>query len=303
MSKEKEPEISLIDRIRNRLNDNSGKEMAKTFDEAADLMQIKSWIKLKPFFKLSTGGDGFPCGHITQIIGKPDSGKTTLVMEGMVSCQKDGGVVYLIDSEHKFSMGRFALMGGKPKEVIVIQTETLEDAWTGINQVLNEAQLLRDEGFTGPMMMVWDSVAASVPESIMESESGDHHMAVEAKMNNKNVRRLRQSIKKTEVACVFINHYYMTNPKTKYEQPELIIKGGEELSFLSTLIIRTKQGAKIERTVLGEKQQIGRTTRFFIHKGHFHGRTITKDVSVVDIGILETAEDLEKYQKSLRGEF
>jgi RecA/RadA recombinase len=136
----------------------------------------------------------------------------------------------------------------------------------------------------------------------MDSESGDHHVAVEAKMNNKNVRRLRQIIKKTEIACVFINHYYMTQPKTKYEQPELIIKGGEELAFLSTLIIRTKQGAKISRTIKGEEQQIGRTTRFFIHKGHFHGRTITKDVSVVDIGILETPEDLEQYKKSLRGE-
>jgi hypothetical protein len=95
----------------------------------------------------------------------------------------------------------------------------------------------------------------------------------------------------------------MTQPKTKWEQSELIIKGGEEITFLSTLILRTKQGAKITRTVLGEEQQIGRTTRFFIHKGHFHGRTITKDVSVVDKGILESPEELEAYKKSLRGEF
>jgi RecA/RadA recombinase len=296
-------EVSLVDKIRNRLNENAGKELAKSFSAAEDLLQVKSWITLKPFFKHTTGGDGFPCGHITQIIGKPDSGKTTLMMEGMVVCQKMGGVVYLLDSEHKFSMSRLALMGGKPEEVVVIQTETLEEAWDGIEKILSEVQTLREEGVTAPMMMCWDSVAASVPESIMESETGDAHMAVEAKLNNKNVRRLRQSIKKNELACVFINHFYMTNPKTKYEQPELIIKGGEELSFFSTLIIRTKQGAKIERTVLGEKQKIGRTTKFYVHKGHFHGRTIDRDVSIVDIGILETAEELEKYQKSLRGEF
>lgn len=295
-------EMSLADRIRNRLNENSGKELTKAFSEEDDLLQVKSWIPLKPFFKQGTGGDGFPCGHITQLIGKPDSGKSTLAMEGMVSCQKLGGIVYLIDSEHKFSMKRLALMGGSPKDVVVIQTENLEEAWDAIEKILNEVQTLREEGVTEPMMMVWDSVAASVPESIMESESGDHHVAVEAKMNNKNVRRLRQAIKKNELACVFINHYYMTQPKNKYEQSELIIKGGEELTFFSTLIVRTKQGAKISRTVLGEEQQIGRTTRFFVHKGHFHGRTITKDVSVVDIGILETPEDLEKYKKSLRGE-
>ena len=297
-----EVEVSLVDRIRNRLNENAGKELTKVFGEEDDLMQVKSWIPLKSFFKLGTGGDGFPCGHITQIIGKPDSGKSTLAMEGMISCQKLGGIAYLIDSEHKFSMGRFKLMGGNPRDIVVMQTETLEDAWTAINSALTEIQTLREEGIAAPMMLVWDSVAASVPESIMESEAGDFHVAVEAKQNNKNIRRLRQLIKKTETACCFINHYYFTQPKSKYEQPALIIKGGEEMAFLSTLILLTKQGAKISRTVLGEEQQIGRTTRFTVHKGHFHGRTIVKDVSVVDIGILETPEELEKYKKGLRGE-
>ena len=296
-------ELSPIEKIRNRLNESAGKELVKTYGDGEELLQVKSWIPLKPFFKDATGGEGFPCGHITQVIGKPDSGKTTLIMEGMVQCQKMGGVVFLIDSEHKFSMGRLTLMGGTPKDVLVTPTENLEEAWDAIEKILTESKTLREEGFTGPIMMVWDSVAASVPESIMDSESGDFHVAVEAKMNNKNVRRLRQAIKETELACVFINHYYMTQPKSKYEQPELIVKGGEELCFLSTLILLTKKGAKITRTIKGEEQQIGRTTRYTVHKGHFHGRTIVKDVSVVDIGILDTPEALEAYKKSLRGEY
>jgi len=295
-------EMSLTDKIRSRLNENSGKELVKVFGEGESLLQVKSWIPLKHFFKLATGGEGFPCGHVTQLIGKPDSGKSTLAMEGMVSCQKLGGVVYLIDSEHKFSMGRLKLMGGKPEETMVIQTNTLEEAWDAIEKILNEIQTLREEGVKAPMMMVWDSVAASVPESIMTSESGDAHVGVEAKLNNKNIRRLKQLIEKTETACVFINHYYMTVPKNKFTPAELIIKGGEEITFLSTLIIKTKQGAKIMRTVLGEEQQIGRTTQFRVHKGHLHGRTIQKDVSVVDIGILETSEQLSEYKKTLRGE-
>ena len=298
---EKKPEMSLTDKLRARLNEGKEKEVAKSYNADQDLLQITSWIKLKPYFKEATGGEGFPCGHITQVIGKPDSGKTTLIMEGMVACQKAGGVVYLIDSEHKFSMIRLELMGGIAKDVIVMPTDNLEQVWTSINDVLKQAKELREESFKGPLMMVWDSVAASVPESIMDSDAGDHHVAVEAKMNNKNVRRLRQAIKETELACAFINHYYFTQPKTMYEQPELIIKGGEELTFFSTLIIRTKKGAKIERTVLGQKQKIGRTTKFFVEKGHFHGRTIDKEVHIVDIGILENAEQLEEYQKSLRG--
>lgn len=296
-------QMSAIDKIRKRLNENSGKELTKMFDADNDLLQVKSWIKLKPFFKDCTGGEGFPCGHITQIVGKPDSGKSTCLMEGIVSCQKAGGITYLIDSEHKFSMARLQLMGGIPKDVIVIQVDTLEEAWDAIEKILAECATIREEGFTGPLMMCWDSVAASVPDKILSSEAGDAHVSVEAKINNKNARRLRASIKKSEIACVFINHYYMTMPRTPYEQAELIIKGGEELTFLSTLVLITKKGAKIDRTIKGEKQQIGRTTRFTVHKGHFHGRTIVKDVSVVDIGILDTPEALAEYLKSLKGEY
>src|SRR5665213_514437 len=118
-------EMSLVDKIRNRLNENAGKEMIKVFGEDESLLQVKSWITMKPFFEQATGGKGWPCGHISQVIGKYDSGKSTIVMEGIVSCQKMGGVVWLIDSEHKFSMSRLALMGGKPKEVLVTPTEDL----------------------------------------------------------------------------------------------------------------------------------------------------------------------------------
>jgi RecA/RadA recombinase len=300
----KEKEVSLADKVRNRLNESSDKEggIVKSFDVDDEMLQVKSWIPLKEFFRLATGGPGFPCGHITQVIGAPDSGKTSLVMEGMVSCQKLGGVAYLIDAEHKFSMQRFALMGGTPKDVLVIPTDTLEEVWTAIDFVLKETQTLREEGVTAPMMLVWDSVAASVPEKMIDSEAGDAHISLEAKLNNKNVRRLRQAIKKTELACVFINHFYMTMPKTMYEQSKLVVKGGEEMSFMSTLILLTKQGAKIERDINKEKQQIGRMTKYTVHKGHFHGRTIAKEVRVVDIGILETDEEFEKYKKTLKGD-
>lgn len=291
----------LAERMKAALNNKADREVAKSFSTADDLLQVKSWIPLKPFFKEATGGEGFPCGHITQIIGKPDSGKTTLIMEGMVSCQKMGGVVYLIDAEHKFSLSRLALMGGKPEEVVVMQVDSLEQAWDSIYKVCEAVEGARKEGVDEPMMLVWDSVAASVPQRIKDSEAGDAHVAVEAKINNKNVRKLRAWIKTTELCCVFINHYYMTQPKTMYERPELVIKGGEELTFLSTLIIKTKQGAKIDREIKGETQKLGRVTKFDVQKGHFHGRTIVKDVYVVDIGILESKEQLEEYKKGLRG--
>lgn len=292
---------NLAEELRALFNEQPGENKAKSFEKSADLLQVKSWIQLKPFFKDASGGPGFPCGHITQIIGKPDSGKTTLMMEGMVACQKSGGVVWLIDSEHKFSLERFELMGGVSQDLNIVQVDTLEDAWNALNKICSLTQKMRQKGNSSPIMICWDSVAASVPKRILEAEAESAHVAVEAKINNANIRKLRAIISRTETCCVFINHYYMTQPKTPYERPALVIKGGEEMEFLSTFIIKTKQGAKIEREIKGETQKLGRVTRFELHKGHVHGRTIVKDVYVVDKGILETKEELEEYKKSLRG--
>jgi RecA/RadA recombinase len=294
---------SLAEKMRARLNERKGEDYAKTFSSNEDLLQIKSWIPMKEFFKISTGGEGFPCGHITQIVGETDSGKTTCVMEGMVSCQKIGGVVYLIDSEHKFSMERLAMMGGNPQDVVVIQVESLEGGWDAIFDVCREVEAEREAGNKAPMMICWDSIAGSPSNKILEEEDATaSHVAVEAKINNKEIRKLRQIIKRTEVACVFINHYYTTMPAPG-KPPKDVIKGGEELTFMSTLVIKTKKGKKLERGVKGETQKLGRETRFDVIKGHFHGRTIEKTVYVVDKGILQSAEEFDDYKKSLRGDF
>lgn len=294
--------MSISERMRVKLNAKKGGEFAKSFSNGESLQQIKSWITLKSFFKQSTGGEGFPCGHITQIIGETDSGKTTLMMEGMASCQKSGGVVYLIDSEHKFSLERLALMGGSPTDVIVIQVESLEQSWDAILSVCQLVEAEQTEGNHCPTMVCWDSIAASVPERILEEDdAGNAHIAVEAKINNKNVRKLRMMIKNANIACVFVNHFYMSMPAAFTGFPKEVIKGGEELTFMTTLVIKTKKGKKIERGVGGEKQKIGRYTKFEVFKGHFHGRTIEKEVAVVDCGIMETDEDLAEYIKGLKG--
>lgn len=295
--------MSLTERFKNKLNEKSKKELVKIFTENDELLQVNSWIPVGEWFHEGTGGQGFPCGHITQIIGKTNSGKTTLLMQAMVECQKIGGVVFLIDSEHKFSLKRFKAMGGRPEDLVIIQVDSLEEAWNAIDEVCQEVAALREEGNTAPCLMAWDSVPASIPQKILdEDDAGDAHFALEAKINNKNIRKLRQAIRKTELCCVFINHYYMSTPKSRYEQPELIIKGGEETGFMSTMIVMVKGGAEISRTVKEQKQRIGMVSKFQIIKGHFHGRNLRMEMNNVEIGLLDD-DQLADYQKSLRGKF
>lgn len=295
---------SVIEQMRERLNQKSGKEnYARTFSKDEPLLQIESWIEMPQWFQHSSGGKGIPVGHFTQIIGESDSGKSTCCMMAMVAAQKQGDIVFLIDSEHKFSMQRLELMGGKSDEVVVMQVDSLEESWDALKNILEIVREQREGGFEGNVLVFWDSIAASTPQKIQdEDEAGNAHVALEAKINNKNIRKLRQQIKELKVALLAVNHSYMTMPAPG-KPPKEIVKGGEELYFMSTLIMKTKKGAKLERGVKGETQKIGRVTKFEVLKGHFHGRTINSDLFCVDIGILGSKEEFEDYKKTLRGEF
>lgn len=303
--KKKEENVSnssLVQQVRERINARAKKDIVRSVTVDEPLDQISSWVAMPDWFQKATGGLGLPAGHITTILGKNNSGKTSFIMEAMVSAQKVGGLVYLIDSEHKFDLKRFSLMGGIPDEVLFFKGDTLEMAWDAVGEILHDTKILRDEGIQVPVLVCWDSVAASVPGKIAdEKESGQAHFAVEAKINNKNIRKFRQGIRETNIAFVNINHFYMSVPQSMYERSELVIKNGEEWGWMSTLILLFKKGAKISRTYLGDKQRIGVVSKITIEKGHFHGRTMDMVVNIVDKGILATKEELEEYMKSLRG--
>lgn len=292
---------ALAQKMRDRLNKRAGKNIAREVKDTAELLQVEAWVEMPEYFNKAAGGKGFPSGHITQIVGKSDTGKTTLLMEGMIATQRAGGIVYLIDSEHKFSFERFGEMGGIPEDIITISVDSLEEAWNAFDVVCKEIEQLRKEkdGADVPVFMAWDSVAASVPDSILEEEdAGDAHVSVEAKINNKNIRKLRQRIRKTRVTAVFINHTYKTMPK--FGIPEEILKGGSEMFFMSSLILKTKRRAWLTRTVDGQTQKFGVHALLEVFKGHLGGRRTTTEFYIVPEGVLKDKKELEVYKKEIK---
>ena len=110
--------MSKADEMRDRLNRKAEERarankknrvgpLALRAESREELIQVSDWIEMPEYFQRCVGGAGIPCGHITQIYGDSDTGKSTVCMDSMVRTQKGGGVVYLIDSEHKFDFDRF----------------------------------------------------------------------------------------------------------------------------------------------------------------------------------------------------
>jgi len=275
-------------------------------EEKQGFQQVKYWVPFGEYtwWRHLTGVKDLPGGQIISLVSqRENSGKTTVLMHMMVAAQEAGHPVYLFEPEAKFDFDRFELMGGNLENLYYFEDLTsLEEVWNSIFLLIDYTL----EHPNDPVPMIaWDSVAASVPDAIIrEKDSGDAHFAVEAKINNKNIRKARQSIKKTNILLVLINHIYFPPKSFSDPYPEPIIKHGAELGFMSAIIISFKKGAKITRKVtsngIERTEKFGQYIKAEAIKGHVSGRTSTIKVPVIDRGIV-TPEEVKEYQSSLRG--
>lgn len=293
------PDIKKIAaRIRTGINKGMQKEVVRSLTTTEELLQVSNWIEMPEYFSTAINGKGFPFGHISQIIGESDTGKTTLLMSAMIKVQQEGGICYLIDTEHKFHFERFRLMGGIPEDIETISVDTLEEAWTAINKVCDSISDIREDYPDLRFLVAWDSVAATVTEGMMEAESDAHHVAVEAKLNNKEIRKLKAKVRRNDICAIFINHTYMTMPTFGISKE--VLKGGTEMFYMSTIIVKTKRREWLKRTIKGMPQKYGIHGLLEVFKGHVGGRKTTTDFYIVDKGIINK-EELVAYQESIEG--
>lgn len=290
---------NLAQKMRERLNKRAGTKLAQEITKTEDLVQVEGWIEMPSWFQRATGAKGLPVGHITQVIGKSDTGKTTLVMIAMVRTQKAGGVVYFVDSEHKFSFERFRLMGGIPEDLVILPVESLEEAWNAFETVNEDIADFRKSDKETPILLVWDSVAASVPDAILDSDAEDKHVSVDAKINNTEVRKIRKRIRDNKIAAFFINHSYWTMPK--FGVAEEVVKGGSEMFFMSTLILKTKRRAWLKRTINQIDERFGVHSLLEVFKGHLGGSKATTPFYIVGQGVMDDANALENYKDLIDG--
>lgn len=290
---------AMIAKMRASLNDRAGTKLTQQVSSVEELLQVEDWIEMPSYFQRAVGAKGIPVGHITQVCGKSDTGKTTLIMTAMIQVQKEGGIVYLIDSEHKFDFNRFEKMGGNPVDIIVCSVDSLEDAWNAQDTILGDVEEFRKSNPDVKILSVWDSVAASVPDRILDADAEQAHVSVEAKINNVAVRKLRKRIKTAKVASLFINHSYYTMPK--FGIAEEVVKGGSEMFFMSTLILKTKRRGWLKRTVDGVDEKFGTHSLLEVFKGHLGGSKATTPFYIVGQGILATEKELSDYKDWISG--
>ena len=200
---------------------------------------------------VALGIGGIPKGRVTEIYGPESSGKTTLTLQIIAECQKDGGVCAFIDAEHALDPQYAQKLGVNVDDLLLSQPNTGEQALEVADMLVKSKNV---------DLVVIDSVAALVPRAEIEGEMGDHHVGLQARLMSQALRKITGNIQRSGATVVFINQIRM-KIGVIYGSPE-VTTGGNALKFYSSVRLDIRR----QTTIKEGDELIGNETRVKVVK-------------------------------------
>lgn len=231
---------------------------------------------------IALGIGGLPKGRIIEIFGPESSGKTTLTLQTIAECQKQGGTCAFIDAEHALDPIYAKKLGVNIDDLLVSQPDNGE-------QALEIADMLVRSGAID--LIVVDSVAALTPKAEIEGEMGDSHMGLQARLMSQALRKITGNAKRSNCMVIFINQIRM-KIGVMFGSPETTT-GGNALKFYASvrLDIRRIGSVKDGDEIIGSETRVKviknkmappfRQTEFQI----MYGEGINRLSEVIDLGV------------------
>ncbi len=170
-----------------------GKGTIKTFDETIET-EVISTGSLQLDRALGVGG--LPRGRIIELYGNESSGKTTVALQLVHQCQKNGGVCAYIDLENALDTKYCENNKVNAESLILAQPSSGEQAFSIIEALIKTGKI---------DLIIVDSVAAMVPEAEINSEFENQTIGLHARLMSKGLRVIQSYASKHNVCVVFIN--------------------------------------------------------------------------------------------------
>lgn len=180
---------------------------------------------------------GLPRGRVVEIYGPEASGKTTLTLQVIAECQKNGGVCAFIDAEHAMDPVYATKIGVNIDSLIISQPDYGE-------QALDIAEMLIRSGAVD--VLVIDSVAALVPKAELEGDMGDHHVGLQARLMSQALRKLTPVVHKSKTVLIFINQIRSKIDSMPFASKETTT-GGNALKFYASIRIDIRRIASLKK--------------------------------------------------------
>lgn len=242
-------------RMASQVGDGSALEEIST--EPAD------YVVMAPWWKEKFGVMGLKFGHMVQVAGKSDSGKTSISLDAMKRAQDQGyGIIY-VETESKTGPEDLIAAGIDPNGVICINSSITEEAF--------ELGLKAWDSFfadfpSEKLLFVYDSFGNTVSmrdSGISMTEKGSM-VGGAAKTNRLGLSAMRAKMIKDPVAVLLINRTY-----DNMGSPGKTNAGGDAINFFSMLTVQTARKGWYEKTVQGQKVRAGAVVVWNVYKNHY----------------------------------
>jgi len=291
----------------------------KKFDLEAYKKKIKvrevqykpdSYLLVDDCLQALLGLPGIPVGHICQIYGKSDTGKTSLLFHLAAQAQSQGKLPIVYVTEKKVDWNRAKSMGFDKDEFALIEESysTLEEVFE--DMLVKIAEQSRGE-LPKDIVFFWDSIGNTVSkDEFVEDKKGNRDikatMMKAAKVIKNHLRHIGPKINETRkegvphnATLIFINQAYMSPPPPgSYGIPgKLTPYGGDGIWYAASLVLQTKKKGKLYAVKDGMKMKFAINSAITVEKNHINGIEQSGDFVITPTSIIPNEEKAIKLYK------
>lgn len=293
--------------------------MAKEFDIDSYKKKIKArevqykpdtFIPVDECLQAVMGLPGIPKGHITQIYGKSDTGKTSLLFHLAAQAQqaKELPIVYV--TEKKVDWERAKSMGFDKEGFALVEESfnTLEEVFEDI--LVKLAEQARGE-LPKNIVFLWDSIGNTISEDEFKDDASGNRevkatMMKAAKVIKNYLRHINPKINDTRkegvphnATMIFLNQAYTKPPTPPATISSLVPYGGDGIWYAASLVLQTKRTGKLFATHKGIKKKFAIESKITIEKNHINGIEQSGDFVITSNSIIPHDDKaINEYKKT-----
>lgn len=229
------------------INKEFGTRVAYNLSEMDAPTIVKRWIdtgsiQLNYAIRNAAAG-GYPEGRIIEISGPPSSGKSHLAYHAAAVAQKMGGLVVYVDTENATPVQKLADMGiDVKKRFVYCDSHMTEEVFSIIESTITKAKQIIEKNV--PIVVIWDSVAATSPKAELDGEYEDNTIGLQARVISKGMRKITGVIGQNNVTLICINQI-RDKIGVMYGDPTTT-PGGKAIPFHASVRISLTSGMPVK---------------------------------------------------------
>lgn len=232
--------IKMLDKIAKGINEKAGKTVIGRVGADPEMMEALTvkWIPTPSDEINDAAGGGFPRRRTTIVAGKPDSGKTGLVLETIAMNMKEDPdfIAGWLESEGSLDPDfMFGTLGIDPDRFVIIE----HDRKLAGEGALDQLEAILASGACD--MVCINSLKCLVPKEEFDKSISAAVVGTQARMNARMMRKFTSLVAESNAAFVIITH--LTVDIGSSSKDPLIVSGGHAIMFGSSLTLdMRKQG-------------------------------------------------------------